>query len=269
MKDQLKYLLSFAFIVSSISFYFFAIQIFIRDSKVDIIHSEVVDYSENGEIGSKPFDINTVHTQKIKHRGVWMYILDNTKRKLLVLKRSIRHVTCPDTWTVCGEHCAPHEEYAVSALRGMQEEIGISKNDVNELGVISDTELFHLYYPKAQRRDIQWTKTFFVILKPTAKVKTSIEEVGYQWIALNTSIEWFSYCKSSGNDPSSINNINGVGDSSEAKSCRTCTDATDVQITSRISNGNGTNTPITVNYTSYFELTASKIRLLMLLVNKQ
>ena len=269
MKDQMRYVFFFiTLIVTSITFYCFISQILhVRDSQVDGIYSELVDYSENGEIGSKSFDINTVHTHKIKHRGVWVYILDSTKQNLLVLKRSIHHVTCPDTWTVCGEHCAPHEEYTASALRGMQEEIGISKNDIKEIGVISNIELFHLHYPKAQRRDIQWTKTFYVILQPTAKVKTSIEEVGYQWIPLNTSIEWFSYCKSSLNDLSSIANVDMAN--SKTISCRTCTDAADVQITSRISDGDNMNILQTVNYTSYFELTSSKIRLLISLINNK
>ena len=211
---------------------------------------EKVDYSENGELGSLVFDIDVAHTQNISHRGIWLFVLDGDKQNLLFLKRSIHHVTCADSWSLLGEHSSPNEDYYITLLRGLKEELTLSKTELSEIGLISDLELFHFYHPKAQRRDLVWMKTYYVILKPNIKIKRSYEDSQHKWIPLNSSMEWYQHCDD-------VNN----------KKCRYCTDATDIYVksTSHINK----NIYKIVNYTSFYELTSYKVNILKSLLNNK
>lgn len=159
-----------------------------------VSNGENVDYSENGEVGSIAINIDKAHVKGIKHRGVWLFVIDEIKQSILFTKRSSNHVTCPDSWGTVGEHCAPGEDYNTTLLRGLREELSITSKDIARIERITGPDLFSLNYPKIKRKDRQFMSVYMVILRPNFKIISSQEESAYRWIPLSSAIEWISHC---------------------------------------------------------------------------
>jgi len=113
--------------------------------------------------------IDAVHRAGRPHRGVWLFVVD-ADRRVLMLHRSGRMVTCPNSWSSVGEHNQPGEGYLEAAKRGLKEELGISW----DAGVTSAFELeprpslLDIVYLNpdggVHRHDVQWTRSFVVEL---------------------------------------------------------------------------------------------------------
>lgn len=118
----------------------------------------MVDISYTGELerDSNIVTINTAHQENLPHRGLWVLIFDYKKQNLLFLKRNKQHKTCSNSWSFLGEHTKPNEYYIDTALRGLNEELQITKHDLLELKVIAEPMIrLHLYYPISNRTDNQ------------------------------------------------------------------------------------------------------------------
>ena len=67
--------------------------------------------------------IDAVHRQGVPHRGVWLHVLTRTDGHLLLVRRSLRMATCPDSLSIIGEHHAGREEDEACAYRAIREEV--------------------------------------------------------------------------------------------------------------------------------------------------
>ena len=159
--------------------------------------TELVDLSENGEIGTKEVSIQVAHVQQLTHRGTWVIIVDaETGGKMLFMRRSATIYTCPSTWSWLGEHTKAGEDYEAAAVRGIAEELHISKKSIVSILALagSKLELMHLEYHRPYKRiDHQWVRTFVVIL-PAAAVRPmdDAENGAYRWVAINASEAFIS-----------------------------------------------------------------------------
>lgn len=91
---------------------------------------------ENNQIGTAPKE--SVHTANTPlHRGFSCFLF-NSKKELLLTKRSSKKKTFPGVWTntVCG-HPAPEESAVEAVLRRLNHELGIRNQDVRDLKQIA------------------------------------------------------------------------------------------------------------------------------------
>ena len=68
--------------------------------------------------------IDIAHRTGSFHFGNIMFVTDSSER-ILLLKRSSELVTCPNTWSVVGEHRFRDEDPAETTRRGISEELGL------------------------------------------------------------------------------------------------------------------------------------------------
>mmetsp|Transcript_14544 Transcript_14544/g.19899 ORF Transcript_14544/g.19899 Transcript_14544/m.19899 type:complete len:275 (-) Transcript_14544:141-965(-) len=68
-------------------------------------------------------EIDAVHSRGLIHLGAWMFITD-ADGLVLLLQRGPQLVTCPNTWSLTGEHTARGEEPIETVKRGITEELG-------------------------------------------------------------------------------------------------------------------------------------------------
>mmetsp|Transcript_37796 Transcript_37796/g.106803 ORF Transcript_37796/g.106803 Transcript_37796/m.106803 type:complete len:337 (+) Transcript_37796:100-1110(+) len=110
---------------------------------------ETVDLSEDGSISQNPSSIvgiDKAHRLALRHRGVWIFVLDE-RMAVLFLRRSESAMTCPGTWSIVGEHTHFNETWEQSVLRGLQEELRLAPQQVS-LRAAGPPQLFHLEYSK-------------------------------------------------------------------------------------------------------------------------
>ena len=152
--------------------------------------------------------IDTAHRQGKFHMGAFIFILNSSLKakddpKVLMLKRGKDLVTCPNSWTVVGEHTYRDEMPIETVKRGISEELGSQMLDyVLEHGRLTNLTEYPVYYerdygPSNQGRiDRQFTYMYLVEMnKDSASKNTNIakfddllqlddEVVEHQWITL-------------------------------------------------------------------------------------
>jgi isopentenyldiphosphate isomerase len=69
--------------------------------------------------------IDEIHRRGLYHSGTWITIVDK-QQHVLLLKRAPHLVTCPNSWSLLGEHASPEEAPLETVKRGMREELGDS-----------------------------------------------------------------------------------------------------------------------------------------------
>ncbi len=77
-------------------------------------------------IPSGSHSIDIAHRNGYLHTGHCLYIID-ADGLLLFLKRSPIVVTCPNTWSILGEHSIANEAAYDTVVRGMEEELGLKQ----------------------------------------------------------------------------------------------------------------------------------------------
>jgi len=171
-------------------------------------HAESADPSKLLEnLNGLPFEqssqgtvmpIDLVHKQKLPHTGVWIFICDN-QRRVLLTKRAPDMVTCPNSWTLLGEHSSVGEELDPEAtvFRGMQEEIGSFLNHtlVAHSGNLMPDKMpmyfTHDYGPKLEHRtDRQFTYFWYVELRISGEEVLRRKETGA--MDENSKMRWIS-----------------------------------------------------------------------------
>ena len=115
---------------------------------------EVVSSDDRTIERLRPLD--EVHRQAWTHRGVWVFVV-NAAGQMLLLRRPATMVTCPDTWSIIGEHNQPGESYLQAGRRGVAEELGWSLEQVTsmDLSLMGATTFFEQRYSGAARTDRQ------------------------------------------------------------------------------------------------------------------
>lgn len=161
--------------------------------------------------------IDKAHRQGEIHHGSFMYIIDTTIAsysktgeypKILLIKRSNDLVTCPNTWSLAGEHAFRNEAPIETASRGIEEELGTRALEyIVKFGRISNLTEFPVYYERdygisnGGRVDRQITYLWLVemnytssILDPTIDegkselddlLELDDEAADHKWISLN------------------------------------------------------------------------------------
>lgn len=155
---------------------------------------ERIDFSNDGKTtphAGDVMDIDRAHLRGRRHRGCWLYIM-NERGQFLLSRRSKRSVTCPHTWTPIGEHTHFRESYTGCAQRALEEELGI-RSYLYLTPLAKQPSLIHLTYTDVHREDAQWNQAFLVVIKGDQSLRsTEAEEL--RWID-GTEIEsWLSGC---------------------------------------------------------------------------
>jgi isopentenyldiphosphate isomerase len=175
------------FIVVLTIFAFYSYSVYIREL-------EMIDISSDGHLGKNPTEITGIdraHRQAIRHRGVWVFIVNENKH-LLFAKRSDHSITCPSTWSVIGEHCHFGESYYHCAQRCIEEELDIHHSD-SLLPMEDGPVLVHLNY--GDRIDKQWTQVFLAFVKEKFVAKDDISEIqSILWRNFSGAEEWLKEC---------------------------------------------------------------------------
>ena len=102
----------------------------------------------------QPLDL--VHRQGRPHKGVWVFVV-NAAGQMLLLRRSAHMMTCPNTWSIVGEHNQPGESYLQAGRRGVAEELGWSVEQVARmpLSLLGAPIFFEHSYANIARTDRQ------------------------------------------------------------------------------------------------------------------
>ena len=99
--------------------------------------------NENGSPTGKTKLRKDVHRDGDWHRAIDIWIL-NSKNELLLQKRSLQKESYPGLWEVsCSGHISAGEESRLSALRELEEELGI-KIDPEDLQFIFEVKESHI-----------------------------------------------------------------------------------------------------------------------------
>lgn len=111
---------------------------------------EVVSSDDRTVVELRPLD--EVHRQALTHRGVWVFVV-NVAGQVLLLRRPATMMTCPETWSVVGEHNKPGESYLQAGRRGVAEELGWSLEQVAgmDITLLGAPTFFEQRYPGAAR----------------------------------------------------------------------------------------------------------------------
>lgn len=128
------------------------------------------------------FPISEVHQKDMLHTGACAAIVDTNitmqDAKILLLKRGPQLMTCPNTWSIMGEHTYRDEEPKETILRGLKEELGDSvyrwflKMGGNPKPLLQNPILFHLdYHDDRGRMERQITYTYVI------EMNTPLEEL--------------------------------------------------------------------------------------------
>ena len=107
----------------------------------ELPHLTPVEASSLIPRGSYPIDV--AHRNAYLHTGHCVFIMD-ASGLLLFLKRSPDVVTCPNTWSILGEHTKANENPFDTVARGIEEELGLkhirsSFNDHGRGAVVGST----------------------------------------------------------------------------------------------------------------------------------
>lgn len=152
------------------------------------VQLELIDHSEDGRVNrnaSSILSIETAHNEGIRHRGVWLHIV-NENNELLLLKRSDEAVTCPSTWNAPGEHTKYLESYLDTAYRGLNEELWLTKENILLIAPLTAAPvLLELHYgPPLNKYDLQWTQSFLVRVRKDSIANRNEEASAMEWIPL-------------------------------------------------------------------------------------
>lgn len=134
--------------------------------------------------------IDEAHKKGLRHRGVWIFVYDNATGCVLFSKRSKKTVTCPSTWMVNGEHSKPGEIYLHTMKRGVNEELGLTNDQLYKYYSLSQGhDLFKIHYVDG-RIDYQWTESFLVVVNRSVVHVDSLEHTSFQWIPVKDAESW-------------------------------------------------------------------------------
>ena len=68
-------------------------------------------------------NIDDAHRLAVAHRGVWLFLVLVPFGELLLVRRSVTMATCPDTFSIIGEHHFGREDDDAAAARALREEL--------------------------------------------------------------------------------------------------------------------------------------------------
>lgn len=138
-------------------------------------------YTDQGEsLGTMSRD--RVHRLGVWHRAVNVFLF-NEGGELLIQQRAAAKDVCPLKWDLSvAEHLQVGENYEQAAVRGVQEELGTS---VNELVPYGEPTTHQLVLPEQDLRNREMTQCYRGTLSSALVISIDPAEVAdTQWIAL-------------------------------------------------------------------------------------
>ena len=109
---------------------------------------------DNVSIGTAPRDV--VHRDGLYHRATHVFVF-NSEGELLLQKRAPNKDVCPDRWDLSvAEHAHPGEVPFETALRGLEEELGLAAS----IKLAADFHLNQFKYPAIGVKDFEFVQTF-------------------------------------------------------------------------------------------------------------
>lgn len=153
--------------------------------------------------------IDTIHKLGYLHTGAWMVVLDTNATmqdaKILMLKRSADVVTCPNFWSLLGEHSNLDEEPNDFAIRGMREELGERFYDQfiqtgGKIKPLLDQPIFFKRdydTSRGKRMDRQINYIFTIEMNTAATVLEKLSNVDKEaaevaWVAKHEIMRWLT-----------------------------------------------------------------------------
>lgn len=140
--------------------------------------------------------IDEIHRRGLYHYGTWICLLDD-QQHILMLKRASHLVTCPNAWSLLGEHASPDEAPLETVKRGMREELGDSiLSHVHSYKQLTNHPVFYYreYGPSnGNRIDRQLTYLYWVQLDSKGselELHLDNEVAGVRWISLQEVKDW-------------------------------------------------------------------------------
>ena len=153
---------------------------------------DVID--ENGNLTGEIVDRKVAHYEGIRHRAAHLWLVRNKDRKIQVLlqKRSSIKEAFPNCYDIsCAGHVPAGEDFEITAIRGLKEELGIhvNKNDLifcGDRNVVWDGE-----FKGKPFKDRQHSKVFMIWLdlEENEFVLDHKEVESVRWIDLEQCIE--------------------------------------------------------------------------------
>lgn len=157
-------------------------------------HLTPVDPTALIELGTESID--AAHKKGFLHTGAVLFVTDSSG-KILVMKRSASVVTCPNTWSIVGEHSIAGEDSNYTPIRALKEELGLSISE--HYAQIQNMTDFPLYYIRhygarnGNRIDRQLTYMWLVTLPQRhEEISWTLdhEVADSKWITLRSFDEW-------------------------------------------------------------------------------
>jgi len=123
----------------------------LRHGKHTPSHLDLLDpRSDLRSIGFRNIDVT--HRQGMIHTGAWIHLVDTSlsqNPKVLLLRRGKGLVTCPDTWSLIGEHAYRDETPVATVERALLEELGPKAlQAVQRQGSITNLTAAPVYYER-------------------------------------------------------------------------------------------------------------------------
>lgn len=142
--------------------------------------------------------IDAAHRKGLLHIGGVVYVMDAHGRFLL-MKRSSSVVTCPDTWSIVGEHSVVGEDAKNLPIRALEEELGLLVSDFDvEIQSLTEYPLYYIRHYGARngnRIDRQLTYAWLVKLSKRHEDipwKLDHEVADKKWITLDEFDKWLT-----------------------------------------------------------------------------
>jgi isopentenyldiphosphate isomerase len=160
-------------------------------------HLTPLDVAKDLVARDKLYSIDDAHRQGLIHCGTWIWISDS-EGKVLVLKRGPHLVTCPNSYSLLGEHTLGLEKPEETVRRGIKEELGAAM--LRHIKAVELLPASPLYYfrdygtQNSNRIDRQLTYLWWVEMdRPGAQLplKLDAEVAHHDWIATETLQSWF------------------------------------------------------------------------------
>lgn len=142
------------------------------------------------------YSIDSVHRQGLIHIGSWIWIED-IQGKVLVLKRSPTLVTCPNSYSLVGEHASRFEQPNATWLRAIREELGQAM--LSHIKSAQELPGSPIYYARdygtknSNRVDRQLTYLWWVKMDSAGAelpIKPDAEIALHEWIETKTLQGW-------------------------------------------------------------------------------
>mmetsp|Transcript_18900 Transcript_18900/g.27972 ORF Transcript_18900/g.27972 Transcript_18900/m.27972 type:complete len:271 (+) Transcript_18900:343-1155(+) len=137
--------------------------------------------------------IDQVHQNGLIHSGTWINVRDS-EGKYLVLKRGPKLVTCPNSFSLLGEHAQGAEKPTEIARRAVMEELGYPMlKHIESIRELSTNPLFfHADYFNRLDRQITYIYLIEMDNRGVALPLSADNEVAeYRWVSDTTLQEWF------------------------------------------------------------------------------